>query len=182
MKTNFYINKKSSGLIGVLMILSSTLSFSAAKVDDQARYKTIVQLYLAGNLNTTVKDDIQVVQQHKDAFNGQLASGNLTVAGKGLAAIALAGGLTAAMGKIGRMVLYDRRSDYKNVSDWILSLSNNEWRLIQLSRYTLPMALGSLVLAGISYYLLNKSAKNERLQAEIRRDDAIITELNAIHT
>src|SRR4030095_701268 len=208
MKTNFYINRKSIGLMVSLMVLSSALSFTAQNEVslDQVRYDAIEKLYLAGNLNKDTSDfeDIAIVQQHKDVLSGQLASGKLNVAGKGVAAIALAGGVASSIMAIGASSILGQSQNkgltyldllkyrmggtkfglynWYKTKDFLYSLSDREFDLVSFGTFYAPFGgMGSLVLAGLSYYLLNKSAKNERLQAEIRRDDAIITELKVIH-
>ena len=249
MKKNCYINKKSSGLMVGLVLLSSTLSFAAQEGEaafDQARYAAIEKLYLAGNLNKASIDDIKVVQQHRNALVDEKAKvaalyapGIFNAAGKGFAAIALAGGLASAIGAIAASHILGRpenkgealvsipdkskmewkvipgatylerlkinsgyfNSGYFNseyfkdsysigqsvLADMYLnSLPTGEWFLGQLGLFAPSAILGSLVLAGLSRYLLNKSASYtseiERLQAEIKLDDAIITELKAVHT
>jgi hypothetical protein len=248
MKTNFYMNRKSSGLIAVLMVLSSALSFTAQNevLFDQDRYDAIVKLYLAGNLNKDKVDtiyDIQVVTQHRDSLDVQLADektkvaalyapGMLSVAGKGLAAVALAGGLASATGAIAASHILGRPENQERLSrrrfggkqdiirgatylemikggyarmlmgrPWMsvdsdvrdrifgsvlfmTDLSFNEFNLTRLGLFAPPIAIVSLVLAGISKYLLNKSASYtreiERLNAEIARDNEIIIALRAI--
>ena len=224
MKKNCYINKKSSGLMVGLVLLSSTLSFAAQEGEaafDQARYAAIEKLYLAGNLNKASIDDIQVVQQHRNALVDEKAKvaalyapGMLNVAGKGLAVVALAGGLASAMGAIGAWGLLGSAKNrglgyfeslrymYSNLLfndsswsagvrvkgtmgiDFMSKLTGNEQNLIAVGFAAPPVALCSLVLAGISKYLLNKASSYTseivRLEAEIKRDNAIIMMLQAL--
>ena len=261
------MNKKINSFIALLMLISgfsifaslgwgSLRSYSRESEKDKkipaalTRYDTIANAYNAekkafnNNFLSDVKDDIEIVEEHKKLLQNELvkqqnlvsslyAPGMFNAAGKVFAVAALAGGLASAAGALGASSILGGNEDWVTVpvdsdksrrvwekrpgATYLESLrgiytglllgdsyvspdlqskmsvmrnfrsnfsSNSEFNLVSLGFLAPPIVLGSLVLAGISKYLLNKSASYTseiaRLEAEIKRDNEIIIALRAI--
>lgn len=119
------MNKKNAVLMMILMICGSALNFAAdIKISDNfdnARYDAVVTLFKEKNLtnDTTDKEDIFIVEQHRDMLEVQLkaekaevaalyAPGIFNMAGKSAAALAFAGGLASAAGALGASIILGR--------------------------------------------------------------------------
>ncbi len=248
------MNTKNIIVMMGLMIYGGAPSFAAdVKINDNfdnARYDAIVTLFKENKLTneTTDKEDVLTVEQHKKKLEDQLkaekekvaalyAPGIFNVAGKGLAAIAFAGGFASAAGALGASIILghphneglahlptiadEYKFEWKSIPGatyfemlkeqygFNTKYSGNNRRLYystiapvivadkylselpQIGRFLGRFGLiapsvvtGSLVLAGISKYLLSKASSYQddikRLEAEVKRDNAIIMMLKAL--